>query len=73
MDKDWKKVVREAARQGWTIEFGRRGQLKLIPPDPAKQIVVLHGSLSDHRSIKNAIAVMRRQGFAWPAKRKGGR
>lgn len=71
MDSDWKKVVREAARQGWTVEFGRRGQLKLIPPDPASKIVIIHRSPSDHRALKNAIAEMRRQGLQWPPKRKG--
>lgn len=73
MDKDWRRVVREATRQGWTIEFARRGHLKLIPPDPSKQIVVIHATPSDHRAIKNVIAVMRRTGFGWPPKGKGGR
>lgn len=73
MDTDWRRIVKEAERQGWTIERGRKGQLKLIPPDPAKQIVFVHGTPSDHRAIKNAIAEMRRQGLQWPPKGKGTR
>lgn len=70
---DWKKVTREAERQGWRIERGRKGQFKLIPPDPARQIVFVHATPSDHRAIKNAIAEMRRQGFRWPPRGKGER
>lgn len=70
MGSDWKKVVREATRQGWRVEFARRG-LKLIPPDPTKEIVVVHRTPSDRRAIGNAIAEMRRQGLEWPPKPKG--
>lgn len=71
MNVDWKKLVKEAERQGWTVEPGRKGQLKLVPPDPTKQIVYVHGTPSDQRAIKNKIAEMRRQGFQWPPKGKG--
>ena len=73
MDPDWKRLVREAERQGWMVERRRNGQTKLIPPDPAKQIVFIHDTPSDSRALKNAIAEMRRQGLAWPPKRKGTR
>ncbi len=73
MDVDWKKLIKEAERQGWTIEHGRKGQRKLIPPDPTKQIVFVHRTPSDHRAIKNTLAEMRHQGFQWPPKGKGGR
>ncbi len=72
MDADWKKLVKEAVRQGWTVEFARRG-LKLVPPDPTKQIVFVHSTPSDRRAIKNAIAEMRRQGLQWPPSRKAER
>lgn len=73
MDLEWKRLVKEAAKQGWAVERGRKGQLKLIPPDPTRQIVVIHGTPSDHRAFKNAVALMRRQGLDWPPARKGNR
>ena len=73
MDANWKKLVDEVARQGWTVEQGRKGQTKLIPPDPTKQIVFIHGTPSDHRAMKNAIAELRRQGLMWPPRGKGKR
>ena len=73
MDADWKKVIREAERQGWTIEHGRKGQLKLVPPDPSRQIVTVHRTPSDHRALENTLANMRRQGLRWPPKGKGNR
>lgn len=73
MDPEWKKLFKEAERQGWRIEGGRKGQVKLIPPDPTKQIVFVHTTPSDHRAMKNTIAEMRRQGIQWPPKGKGSR
>ncbi len=73
MDTDWKKLVKEVERQGWTVERGQKGQLKLVPPDPTKQIVFIHGTPSDHRAIKNAIAELCRQGLQWPPKGRGNR
>jgi hypothetical protein len=68
MKADWKKIVREAERQGWAVEPATKG-LKLVPPDRTKQIVYVHGTPSDQRAIKNKLAEMRRQGFQWPPRR----
>lgn len=71
MDAEWKNLVKEAQRQGWRVQIGGKGQLKLVPPDPSHEMVVLHGTPSDHRAFRNAVAYMRRSGFQWPPKRKG--
>lgn len=73
MDAEWKKLVKEAQGQGWRVQIGGKGQLKLIPKDPYSEIVVLHGTPPDHRAFRNAIARMRRAGLVWPPKRKGNR
>ena len=39
MDTEWKKLVKEAQRQGWRVQIGGKGQLKLIPPHPSDEIV----------------------------------
>lgn len=73
MDTTWKKLLKEAQKQGWSIQQGRKGQMRLVPPDPSRQIVFVHQTPSDHRAIKNAIAEMRRQGLQWPPRGKGSR
>jgi hypothetical protein len=64
MADDLRKVLKAAREQGWRIESGRKGQLKLYAPDGVN-IVTLHQTPSDRRALKNAIAIMRRYGFEW--------
>ena len=73
MDVEWKKLVKEARNQGWRVEQGRKGQLKLIPPQPDRDMVVLHRTPSDRRAFRNAVAELRRRGLEWPPPRKGER
>lgn len=64
--KDWRKVVREAERQGWKVTGLTSGHWKLVPPDRDKPIVHAAGTPSDRRNLDNTIALMRRSGFRWP-------
>jgi hypothetical protein len=72
MTAEWKKLVKEAERQGWAVTPSRKG-LKLVPPDPSKQVVFVHQTPSDQRAMRNAIAEMKRQGLQWPPRGKGTR
>lgn len=69
MQKDWKRLVDAAREQGWRIEETTNGwQLKA--PNGVF-IETIHGTPSDRRAIRNAIARMRRGGgFEWPPLRK---
>lgn len=64
-EKDFKKYLRAAGEQGWQVKETTKG-MQLIPPDPAKEIVTVHRTPSDHRALANVLAEMRRQGFIWP-------
>jgi hypothetical protein len=57
-----RKLLDHARDQGWRIEGGGSKHWKCYSPD-GKTIVVLPGSASDHRSLKNARAVLRRSGL----------
>lgn len=70
--KEVREIVEEARRQGWRVEEGKRGHVKLFAPD-GRTIVTLPSTPSDHRSLKNSIAEMRWAGFKWPPKGGGGR
>jgi hypothetical protein len=61
-DREITGLIREAERQGW-IDATRLGHTKLRAPDGTT--VVMPRTASDHRSIYNAIAIMRRHGFVW--------
>lgn len=65
MASDWKKVLKAAKEQGWVEQEVKKGA-RLVPPDPNKDMVVIHKTPSDVRAIRNTIAEMRRQGFVWP-------
>ena len=60
---DIRKLKKKAKKQGWKIETSKRkGHIKWIPPGK-KKIVVSPGTPSDHRSMKNLRADLKRSGF----------
>lgn len=58
--KKIKKIVREAIRQGWTIQ-STKNHIKLRTPE--NYLVVMPATPSDWRSVQNSLAVMKRHGF----------
>jgi len=61
------REIEDVARaQGFIVGRTMKGHPKFTPPDPTKEIVVFSGTPSDHRSLKNGLARLRRQGFIWP-------
>jgi len=71
--KESREIVGELRRQGWTVERTERGHYKAYPPDPAQKMVTFAGGLSgDHRTVKNAVAQLRRSGFQWPPPKQNG-
>jgi hypothetical protein len=62
MKKDWKDLRKQAEQQGWRIERTCSDHFKWYSPN-GNDIVVSGLSCSDHRAMKNHIAMMRRAGF----------
>ncbi|MET0904315.1 MAG: hypothetical protein ABWZ52_13835 [Acidimicrobiales bacterium] len=61
---DRKQLIRELEAQGFTWRETTKGHVLVYSPD-GRVVTTLSGSTSDHRSLKNAIAALRRAGFTW--------
>lgn len=68
MNKDFKKLLKEAERQGWRVEEGGKNYL-LWPPDKSQSMVTVAKTASDVKAIHNTIGRMKQRGFKWPPKR----
>lgn len=70
MDKDTKKVIAEAERQGFAVTETSRGHVMAKGPNGG--ICVTGGTPGDRRGLLNFIACLRGLGFIWrPKGRKG--
>lgn len=65
MDKELRKVLDEAERQGFTVQRTKRGHVMVRDANNVP-VTTFSGSASDSRSLRNGIAQLRRAGFAWP-------
>lgn len=64
MHKDLRKMVKALEKQGFTVRQTKNNHYN-VTRDGA-YIVTLPGTPSDWRSMKNALAALRRGGFIWP-------
>jgi len=67
MDKDTRKVLKEAERQGFEVRISRTGH-PMVYRD-GTFVTKLASTPGDRRGLKNAIAALRRAGFVWPPRR----
>jgi len=67
MNKDLRKVLREAERQGFEIVTRKSGHIEIRKD--GQRVTTFAGTASDHRSMRNGLAHMKRAGFQWPPKR----
>lgn len=61
--KDIRKLRKELTNQGFNVRTTRRGHL--LVEREGVVVAGLAGTPSDHRSIKNSIAQLRRAGFEY--------
>jgi hypothetical protein len=67
MDKDTRKVLRAAERQGFEIRTSGTGH-PMIYRDGVF-VAKAASTPGDQRGLKNLIAALRRAGFVWPPRR----
>ncbi|MDI1290607.1 MAG: type II toxin-antitoxin system HicA family toxin [bacterium] len=66
MNKDMRKIVKALEEQGFEVRTTSAGHL-FVTRD-GRPVATLSGTPSDHRSIANALARLRKAGFSWPRK-----
>lgn len=59
----YRPIFEAAHAQGWRVERTPGGHFRAVPPDKTKPIIVLAGTPSDARAIKNDVARLRRAGL----------
>lgn len=67
MNKDLKKILKTAKAAGFDIRTTKKGHI--VVSKDGRRITTFAGTASDHRSIRNGLAAMRRAGFEWPPRR----
>ena len=67
MNKDVQRIVKAAKAQGFTVTTTGKGH-PMFHRD-GKFVCTGPSTPSDHRSIPNLIAQLRRAGFQWPPRR----
>ena len=60
-DKEIVKLIKELERQGWRVERGSKHFIA-YSPDTSVRPITIPGTPSDHRSLKNLRAELRRGG-----------
>jgi hypothetical protein len=61
-DKETRRVVQELIAQGHRAERTRTGHVRVLHLDGVG-CVLIAGTPSDHRAHRNALALLRREGF----------
>jgi non-ribosomal peptide synthetase component F len=59
----FQQITARAKTQNFKVEKTSGGHWKFTPPTKGAEIVITSGTPSDHRSIDNFLARMRRSGF----------
>lgn len=58
------EILAQLDAQGFTWRRTSKGHVMVYAPD-GRSVATLPGTPSDYRSLKNAIAALRRAGFEW--------
>lgn len=64
MDKELRKLVKALEAQGFEVVPTARQHLMVFAD--GKAVATISGTASDWRSIRNALARLKRAGFQWP-------
>lgn len=65
MGDDTRRLIKALEAQGFDVERTRKGHW-LVRNADGLAVATIAGTASDHRSLANVIARLRRAGFIWP-------
>lgn len=65
-DGKFRRLVKAMRAQGWRVEITGGCHYRFVPPDPLQPMVHTGSSPSDHRSVRNLEAQLRRAGLVLP-------
>jgi hypothetical protein len=68
MDKDLRKLLKAITAAGFVVVINRKGHPEVYTEN-GEHVTTFSGTPSDHRSIMNALAPLKRRGFRWPPRR----
>lgn len=63
--KEYKEIIAELERQGWSVDITSSMHYKATPPDKTKPLIHFSTSVDPH-AILNNIKKLRQNGFVWP-------
>lgn len=63
LSKEAKRLIRQAVRQGWRARRTGGGHIALYAPDGETMVTIAGTPAARKRSMKNALAMMKRAGF----------
>ena len=61
-DKNTTKLVKALRKQGWRVDLLKNGHYRAYAPD-GETVIHFSGTPSDHRSLANTIALLRKAGY----------
>lgn len=64
MDKDMRKLLKSLVKAGFEVKVTKKGHHAVYLE--GRWVTTLSGTPSDHRSIKNGLAALKRAGFEKP-------
>lgn len=62
MNRSLRQLVKALEAQGFTTKVTKKGHVTVYGPDGA-WVTTMAGTPSDHRSMRNAMAALRRAGY----------
>jgi hypothetical protein len=62
--KEYRKLVKEAVRQGWRLEETKKG-FRLLAPNGVGAVTIDTTESDKRRAFRNTVSRMRQHGFVW--------
>ena len=67
MSGDMRRMLKALEEQGFDVTRTQRGHYEVRKD--GRRVATIAGTASDHRSIRNAVAYLRKAGFIWPPRK----